>query len=115
MSVLLDTNVLMRSVESKHPMHGNARQAVAVLLRSGETLGVVPQNLYEFWVASTRPVAQNGLGFSVPQADAELQRLSNQLKIFEDIPTIRREWENLVVRYAVVGKNAHDARLVAAM
>jgi hypothetical protein len=32
-----------------------------------------------------------------------------------DTPDILPEWERLVSAYQVIGKNAHDARLVAAM
>ncbi|WP_246605349.1 type II toxin-antitoxin system VapC family toxin [Sphaerospermopsis torques-reginae] len=32
-----------------------------------------------------------------------------------DIPQIFTEWESLVIQYQVMGKQVHDARLVAAM
>ena len=31
------------------------------------------------------------------------------------MPAIYPEWERLVIQYAVIGRNAHDARIVAAM
>jgi hypothetical protein len=54
MNVLLDTNILTRLAQHAHPMHAAARDAVAALQRAGETLRLVPQNLYEFWVVATR-------------------------------------------------------------
>ena len=35
--------------------------------------------------------------------------------LLPDTPTIYAVWESLVIQYEVVGKPAHDARLVAAM
>ena len=41
-------------------MHQPAVDAVALLRAQGHTLCLVPQNLYEFWVVCTRPLANNG-------------------------------------------------------
>jgi predicted nucleic acid-binding protein len=65
-------------------------------------------------VVATRPVAQNGLGFSVEEATAELMRLS-MFPVLPDTSAIYAVWEGLVIQYQVSGKPAHDARLVAAM
>jgi predicted nucleic acid-binding protein len=115
MSVLLDTNILARLAQHTHPMHTTAGDAVAALQRSGETLLLVPQNVYEFWVVATRPVAANGLGFTAAQADAELARLEALFAVLSDTPAILAEWRRLVVAHGILGKNGHDARLVAAM
>jgi hypothetical protein len=96
-------------------MHQPATDAAAALRLQGEELCVVPQNLYEFWVVCTRPAGQNGLGLTVAGAQAELIHLRGLFVLREDTPAIFREWERLVVAYQVSGKNAHDARLVAAM
>jgi hypothetical protein len=96
-------------------MHVAARDAVAALQRGGDTLLIVPPNLYEFWVVATRPVAANGLGFTASQADAELARLEALFPLLPETPAICTEWRRLVVASGILGKNAHDARLVAAM
>src|SRR5438105_3082658 len=102
MSVLLDTNILLRMAELQHAMHEPALQAAEVLAGGGETLCLVSQNLYEFWIVSTRPVAQNGLGLSAVQAVAELTEVKKQFKIHDDSPAIRSVWEQLVAKYQVV-------------
>ena len=43
---------------------------------------------------------------------ADLKKL---FVVLADTDAILAEWERLVVRYRVIGKQAHDARLVAAM
>lgn len=57
MSYLVDTNVLLRSVQPTHPAHDTAVSAVQILLGRSETLCLTSQNLIEFWAVATRPVA----------------------------------------------------------
>jgi hypothetical protein len=71
--------------------------------------------LYEFWVVATRPLAVNGLGFSDGQTLAEVNRLTALFPLLSDTPGIYPEWLRLVATHHVLGRNAHDARLVAAM
>jgi hypothetical protein len=96
-------------------MHRAAIDSTDLLRQTGERLCLVPQNLYEFWVVATRPFVQNGPGMSVQEAEAELTKFRRLFVILDDTPDILPEWERLVMHYGVIGKNAHDARLVAAM
>lgn len=115
MSHLVDTNVLLRSVQPSHPMHADAAVAVAKLSARGEQLFITPQNLIEFWAVATRPAGSNGLGLSVDEAAREVVRLKALFPLLPDTAAIFPEWERLVSRHQVKGKEAHDARLVAAM
>ncbi len=115
MIVLADTNILARSAQVMHPQYQLAVDAVALLRSQGHSVCVVPQNLYEFWAVSTRPVANNGLGKSVAEASSELAKVKGLFTVLDDTPAILPAWEQLVAAHAVIGKNAHDARLVAAM
>src|SRR4051812_40117559 len=115
MRVLLDSNILARLAQHTHPMHATSRDAVAALHRGGETPHTVPQNFYEFWTVAIRPTAVNGLGLTASEASAELVRLQTLFPILVDSPLLFVEWQKLVTTHDVLGKNAHDARLVAAM
>lgn len=84
MIVVIDTNVLGRLAEPGHPQHQVADDALRVLGTQGNTPCAVPQTFYEFWVVATRPVAQNGLGFTAPQAEAELSRLESLFSLLPD-------------------------------
>ena len=57
----------------------------------------------------------NGLGMSAAATDAELTKIQTLFAFLADNPSIYDEWRRLVVGHSVLGKNAHDARLVAAM
>lgn len=115
MSYLVDTNVLLRSIQPLHPMHKDAVAATLNLKARGEKLCIIPQNLIEFWVVATRPVSANGLELSVAGAAKELKRLKRFFPLRRDAPAIYTMWEKLVVQHEVMGKPSHDARLVAAM
>jgi predicted nucleic acid-binding protein len=115
MNVLLDTNIPGRMAEAGHPKHQIAVDSVAALISRGDSPCLVPHVLYEFWVVATRPLAANGLGLSAAEANAEISRLETLYPILQDSSAIYPEWKRIVAAYQVLGKNAHDARLVAAM
>ena len=79
MPVLIDTNVLLRSVQPSHPMHVSAVRALEVLMRRQEALVVALQNVAEFWNVATRPVVNNGLGFTIEEARDELAKIEGFL------------------------------------
>ncbi|MGA2848480.1 MAG: type II toxin-antitoxin system VapC family toxin [Terracidiphilus sp.] len=114
MAVLLDTNVLLRLVQPHHPSAPLALRALQTLRTSNEMLHITQQNIVEFWAVATRPIAANGLGFSPEQAAAEIDALRRLFLLLPELP-LQEAWEQLVVDHRVSGKNAHDARMVAAM
>jgi predicted nucleic acid-binding protein len=115
MSYALDTNILARSVEPDHPMHGPANLAIEMLASGSESICVMAQSLYEFWVVATRPREQNGLGLSAVEAQARLDEFQKLFTLKTDRPEIYAEWKQLVTQHSVMGKPAHDARIAAAM
>src|SRR5712691_4211150 len=96
-------------------MYGDVARSVSILATRRDELHVVAQNLIEFWAVATRPVIDNGLGLTVAQAEQEVTKLKALFTILPDTADILPEWEQLVVKHQVLGKQAHDARLVAAM
>src|SRR4051794_1079182 len=114
--ILVDTNVLLRASQVGHAHHAPALDAMALLAtRDNEQFAVAPQNLYEMYVVCTRPAAQNGLGMSPADAHREL---ANARALFQFLPETGNTyavWEDLVSKYAISGKPAHDARVVAFM
>ncbi len=115
MSVLLDTNILLRRAQPSHPSHALAVDSVARLLADGEAVHFTLQNVAEFWNVATRPAAHNGLGFPPALTLAEVEKIEAAFELLPDTPALYAEWKSLVVRYGVIGVKVHDARLVAAM
>lgn len=113
--ILIDTNVLLRAAQPAHSHHTIAIEAVKTARLRGYIPSLVPQILYEYWVVATRPTSENGLGMTVPEAEADISRLVSLFHLFRDERAILDRWRTIVVQCEVQGKTAHDARLVAAM
>jgi predicted nucleic acid-binding protein len=113
--MLIDTSVLIRTLQPHHPLYAPAERAIRLLPERGRRLHVVAQNLIELWVVATRPLGENGLGMATIQATVELQRIKAMFLFLPETPAIYPAWEALVTLHAVSGRSSHDARLVAAM
>ena len=115
MKYLVDTNILLRLVQKNSPMHLDTQMAILTLKKQGNFLCIIPQNIIEFWAVATRPLDKNGLGLSITQAEEESEKLKKIFILELDTPEIFTEWESMVIKYQVMGKQVHDARLAAAM
>ncbi len=118
--ILLDTNLLARMTNSCHRQCAASRRAVHSLLRLGEKLVIVPQDLYEFWAVATRkpgapPKGENGLGMTCDQASLWLKYFQRRFTLLPDRPELTDVWHSLVRTLGIKGFKAHDARLAAAM
>jgi predicted nucleic acid-binding protein len=113
MAFLLDTSILIRLANRADPAYVVADRAVVELFLRGELLHLTPQNLIEFRNVATRPVAVNGLGLSPPAAETLATDFEAQFTVLPEIPAIFPAWKALVSAAGVVGKQVHDARLVA--
>lgn len=115
MNILLDANVLLRLADPTSATHTIAATAASALRAQGDSLHIVPQCVYEFWVVATRPISSNGLGLSVAECMREVAKVKATFDLLDDKPTLFTEWEAIVSVFACQGKVAHDARYVAAM
>ncbi len=115
MKVFADANILLRSIQTSHSMHSVVQRVIAALIQRGEELVLSPQVYYEFWVVATRSQQANGLALSVQETEQEIAKFQQVFILLEEQPALFSQWLNLVRRYAITGKRAHDARLVAAM
>ncbi len=84
MPLLIDTNILLRSVQPSHPMHARAVRALEVLMKRQEALFVALQNVAGFWNAATRPSVDNGLGFTIEEAREELAKIEGFFQILTE-------------------------------
>jgi predicted nucleic acid-binding protein len=88
MAFLIDTNILLRSVDVNHPMYSDATNAIRILRARGEILHLTPQNMIEFWNVYTRPLERNGLGRITSDADVQLNQLEVLFTLLPDEPAI---------------------------
>jgi predicted nucleic acid-binding protein len=110
---LIDTSILARLANAKDARYGIADRAVRELHQRGEGMHVTSQVLVEFWNVATRPVAMNGLGLSAVDTEAQVAGFEAVFSMFPEDAAIYPAWKALVVGMGIVGKQVHDARLVA--
>ncbi|MGO9113068.1 MAG: type II toxin-antitoxin system VapC family toxin [Thermoguttaceae bacterium] len=114
--ILADTNILLRLAQPGDPHRQPARDAIDLLTaRDGESIAIAPQNLYEMYVVCSRPINANGFGMTSQQARAEITSARSLFPLLLETAQVYTTWERLIGQYAIHGKRAHDARLVAMM
>jgi len=114
--ILVDTNIPLRIAQISHPHRQPALDALQLLtVRDQEHFAIAPQSLYEMYVVCTRPASANGFGFSPEQARAEIAATRSLFEILPETAQVYPTWEGLIAKHAVLGKRAHDTRLVALM
>lgn len=114
-SCLVDTNILLRASRRSDPQHKLVDGALAKLASAGTALHYTHQNIAELWNAMTRPAARNGFGLTIAEAESEVRAIEAGMILLPDREAVYREWRRIVVQYAVLGVQVHDARLAAAM
>jgi predicted nucleic acid-binding protein len=112
-SYLLDTSVLVRLANESDAQHAAAMVTVIELHRRNEVLQITAQNLIEFRNVATRPSVANGLGLSIGDAEAKSALFEVVFPLIPESPEIFAVWKVLVAERQVIGKQVHDARLVA--
>lgn len=113
MAYLIDTSILIRLANALDVRYAIADRAVIELHRRGEVLHLTPQILVEFRNVATRPVAINGLGLSAAETEAEASGFEARFPLLTETSDIYPAWKALVGALGVIGKQVHDARLVA--
>jgi predicted nucleic acid-binding protein len=114
-SCLVDSNILLRMTRRQDPQHHIADKAVALLAGQGTILCYTHQNIAEIWNVMTRPLAKNGLGLTVNEAEREVRAIELKLEFLPDNELVYREWRRILSAYSVSGIQVYDARLVATM
>jgi predicted nucleic acid-binding protein len=116
MRYLIDTGILLRIIDEKDRRHQFVQSAFETLGSQRHDLYVTTQNIAELWNVATRPIANNGLNLS-PTTVSQLiqQAIKPFVTMLIEQDTLPAEFRRLLETYGVVGKQVHDARLVAMM
>ncbi|HEY8748570.1 MAG TPA: type II toxin-antitoxin system VapC family toxin [Tepidisphaeraceae bacterium] len=111
----LDTNLLLRFIDSNDALHSLAAGATLELLKRGHELTINSQVLIELWGVATRPATNNGLGWDPVKIEQAIQFLRGRFTFLEDSNQVFSNWLQLVTTHGVRGKQVHDTRIAAAM
>jgi predicted nucleic acid-binding protein len=116
MTYLLDTGILLRLTNKDDPQHEAVSLAIQRLGDRRRSLVTTSQNISELWNVATRPSELNGLGFSVESVATSLSLTIEPLcTVTREHSQHYKELKRLLRSYQVLGKQVHDARLVASM
>lgn len=115
MRVLCDTSFLLRLRDTSSPAHPDCISAFAKLHKQGATLYICAQVLIEYWVVATRPRQVNGFGLSPVDVEQDFEDFQQAFTVLPEPPDIAARWQQLVQAHSVLGRQAHDARLVTVM
>ena len=113
MAYLVETSILARLANTSDIFYPVATRAVLTLHGQGESLRTSPQNLIEFRNCATRPANVNGLGLLPTVAETKSASFESLFPLLAETPDIYPAWKALVQTLSVIGKQVHDARLVA--
>jgi predicted nucleic acid-binding protein len=112
---VVETNILLRMTRRADPEHRLVTSALSQLTSQGTTLHYTHQNVAELWNVMTRPIARNGLGLTIHEAESEVLAIERGMTLLPDGEAVYHEWRKIILRYGVCGVQVHDARLAAAM
>lgn len=115
MSFIIDTNVLLRTRDRDDPRYYDCIAAIELLQKRGERLYVCTQVLVEYWVVLTRPCDVNGCGLSFEEASNALDKIRGTFCCLTEPGDMADRWQQTIAANKVMGKPAHDARIVALM
>jgi predicted nucleic acid-binding protein len=114
--VMLDTNVLLAATDEDRAEH---RYALALLndWAAGERTDLCTsgQVLREYLTVATRAVAKNGLGLKLPDALGNVRAIRERTTLLSEDARVTDRLLALLADVECLGKQVHDANLVATM
>lgn len=111
----VDTNVLLAATDKSRDGHAAALSFLEAGLGGEHRLFASGQVFREYLVASTRPVASNGLGLSSAEALENIREFQGFVQRLDENQEVAEQLLGLVGRYQLEGKRIHDANIVATM
>ena len=108
--VVVDTNVLLTATDRSRAAHA---AATAFLNNDERRLALTPQIVREYLVVSTRPAEVNGFGLSEADAVANMRQFLDDMDLLSEDVVTTAGLMDLIGDHAVVGKQIHDANVVA--
>jgi predicted nucleic acid-binding protein len=113
MASLIESSILARLANAQDAQFRIASNMIRRMHRQGKIGYITPQSLIEFRCVATRPVAVNGLGMTSEQAERRVRGFERRFTLLPENDAIYPAWKKLVKASGVIGKQVHDARLVA--
>jgi predicted nucleic acid-binding protein len=111
--VLVDTNVLLSATAPLRPLHRAALTVLNEWPNRGVVLAASSQVLREYLVVATRPVEVNGLDLGPTDALANVEAFRGRMRLLVEGESVWDRLRGLIASYGSLGKQIHDANVVA--
>lgn len=108
--VVLDSNVLLAATDAGRRNHV---QALELVRYDERRLAITPQIVREYVVVGTRPPEVSGLGLSMSQALGNVDDFLVDMSLLSEGDASLRWLRDLLDPHEVLGKQVHDANVVA--
>src|SRR5262245_19086786 len=112
-AVLVDTNVLLSATAPLRPLHHAALTVLNEWPNHGVILAASSQVLREYLVVATRPVEVNGLNLGPTDALANVEAFRGRMRLLVEGEPVWDRLRGLIASYGCLGKQIHDANVVA--
>ena len=113
--LFVDTNVLLTATDESRQLHSEALNLLAGTINLEKRLATSGQVVREYLVVATRPIANNGLGLSAADAEANVNEFLRRLELYDETEAVSQRLRQLVTTHDLHGKRLHDANIVATM
>ncbi len=113
--VMLDTNVLLAATDEGRSEHRDALSVLNDWAAADAGLCVSGQVLREYLTVATRPADCNGLGLNLPDAVANVRAIRQRTTLLAEDSRVADRLLGLLADVECLGKQVHDANLVATM
>jgi predicted nucleic acid-binding protein len=111
--LLLDTNILLEATDEGRNKHHQAVQLFQEAHAMGIDLFLATQNLREYLVVATRPVANNGLGMTITDALENIAQFRSRTSLIAESISAAECFLRWANQYQFHGKKLHDLQLLA--
>ena len=113
--VMLDTNVLLAATDEGRAEHHDALTIINDWAAGHTDLCTSGQILREYLSVATRPAEKNGLGLNLPDALGNVRAIRERTTLLTEDSKVADRLLGLLGDVQCLGKQVHDANLVATM
>lgn len=111
--LLVDTNVLLEATDQDRPLHPQAVRFFQAAAEQGWGLFLGTQNIREYLVVTTRPIANNGLGMSMNDALENIRRFRRRCSLIGETQDAGERFLRWAEQFQIHGKRLHDVQILA--
>jgi predicted nucleic acid-binding protein len=113
--VMLDTNVLLAATDEGRAEHNDALTIINDWAAGHTDVCTSGQILREYLSVATRPAEKNGLGLNLPDALGNVRAIRERTTLLTEDSKVADRLFGLLGDVQCLGKQVHDANLVATM